>query len=118
MPALDRYDAENMDDEDYDALSVDARRDAEREMRRRDREQGILHRDDRDILYDESDDDSTVGDRRAKRRRMAEKAAAGIDSVSTEEVVESIDNLSDSKGHSLKEWVSMLGPRTEIANRY
>ncbi|XP_077293926.1 DNA replication licensing factor Mcm2 [Arctopsyche grandis] len=118
MPALDRYDAENLDDEvDYDELSVDGRREAEREMRRRDREAGLLHRDDRDLLYDESDDESTAGDRRAKRRRLAEKSAAGIDSVS-EDVVESIDNLEDTKGHSLKEWVSMLGPRTEIVNRF
>lgn len=52
MPALDRYDPENLDDnEDYEELSVDGRRDAEREMRRRDREEGLLHRDDRDLLY-------------------------------------------------------------------
>lgn len=54
MPALDRYDPENMDDEgDYDELSVDARREAERDMRRRDRDEGILHRDDRELLYGE-----------------------------------------------------------------
>lgn len=52
MPALDRYDPENLDDnDDYEELSVDGRRDAEREMRRRDREEGLLHRDDRDLLY-------------------------------------------------------------------
>lgn len=52
MPALDRYDPENLDDNvDYEELSVDGRREAEREMRRRDREEGLLHRDDRDLLY-------------------------------------------------------------------
>lgn len=53
---------------------------------------------------------------RSKRRRAAEKAAMG--SVEpAEEGVESIENLEDTKGHTVKEWVSMLGPRTEIANR-
>ena len=33
-------------------------------------------------------------------------------------MVESIENLEDTKGHSVKEWVTMLGPRTEIANRF
>lgn len=34
-----------------------------------------------------------------------------------QDIIESIENLEDTKGHSTKEWVSMLGPRTEIANR-
>ena len=68
------------------------------------------------FVLDESDEESTAGERRAKRRRLAEKSAAGIDSVG-EDVIESIDNLNDTKGHSPKEWVSMLGPRTEIINR-
>lgn len=33
-------------------------------------------------------------------------------------MIESIENLEDTKGHSIKEWVTMLGPRTEIANRF
>jgi len=33
-------------------------------------------------------------------------------------MVESIENLEDTKGYSTKEWVSMLGPSTEIANRF
>lgn len=33
-------------------------------------------------------------------------------------MIESIEHLEDTKGHSVKEWVSMLGPRTEIANRF
>lgn len=35
-----------------------------------------------------------------------------------EEGIESIENLEDTKGYTTKEWVSMLGPRTEIANRF
>lgn len=33
-------------------------------------------------------------------------------------MIESIDNLEDTKGYKIREWVSMLGPRTEIANRF
>lgn len=64
---------------------------------------------------DESDEEA--GDApRAKRRRAAEKAAMGTDEE-VQEGIESIENLEDTKGYTTKEWVSMLGPRTEIANR-
>ena len=33
-------------------------------------------------------------------------------------MVESIENLEDMKGHPVREWVSMLGPKTEIKNRF
>lgn len=33
-------------------------------------------------------------------------------------MIESIDNLEDTRGHTVKEWVSLLAPRTEIANRF
>ncbi|CAB3233278.1 unnamed protein product [Arctia plantaginis] len=116
MPALDRYDAEDLDDENYDAMSIQDRVAAEQELRRRDREEGRIRRDDRDLLYDESDEEST-GAPRAKRRRAAEKAAMGTEEQ-VEEGIESIENLEDTKGYTTKEWVSMLGPRTEIANRF
>ena len=111
MPALDRYDPDVADDEEYSELSQGERVAAEAVMRKRDRAAGII-RDDRYLLYDESDDE----DVHARKRRMAEKAATGeIDDV---EMIESIENLEDTKGHSVKEWVSMLGPRTEISNRF
>ena len=50
MSALDRYDPNLMDDEDYSELSQGDRAAAEAEMRKRDRAAGIL-RDDRDLLY-------------------------------------------------------------------
>ena len=34
------------------------------------------------------------------------------------QMVESIENLEDMKGHTVREWVSMLAPRTEIYNRF
>ena len=33
-------------------------------------------------------------------------------------MIESIENLEDMKGHSVREWVCMLAPRTEIFNRF
>ena len=33
-------------------------------------------------------------------------------------MIESIENLEDMKGHSVREWVSMIGPKTEIYNRF
>ena len=33
-------------------------------------------------------------------------------------MIESIENLEDMKGHSVREWVAMLGPKTEIKHRF
>lgn len=51
MPALDRYDNEGLDDVDYDPMSVEARVAAEQELRRRDRDEGRIRRDDRGLFY-------------------------------------------------------------------
>ncbi|XP_011305646.1 DNA replication licensing factor Mcm2 isoform X1 [Fopius arisanus] len=111
MPGLDRYDNVLMDDSEYSELSQGDRVAAEAAMNRRDRAAGIF-RDDRDLLYEDSDEDDT----QATKRRRAEKAATG--DVEDSEMIESIENLEDTKGHSVKEWVMMLGPRTEITNRF
>lgn len=50
MSALDRYDPDQLDDEEYSDLSQGDRVAAEAAMRKRDRAAGIL-RDDRDLLY-------------------------------------------------------------------
>lgn len=113
MPALDRYDPDVLDEEDYDNISQTDRQAAEMAMRRRDRETGMLmRRGDRELIYEDSDEE----DEPRRKRRMAEKAAAG--EMEDADMIESIENLEDTKGHSIKEWVSMLGPRTEIANRF
>ncbi|CAK9795106.1 DNA replication licensing factor Mcm2 [Anthophora quadrimaculata] len=111
MPALDRYDPEIVDNEEYSEMSQGERAEAEAAMRKRDRAAGII-RDDRYLLYDESDEDEI----QARKRRIAEKAATG--EIEDTEMIESIENLEDTKGYSVKEWVSMLGPRTEISNRF
>lgn len=50
MSALDRYDPNLLDDEEYSEMSQGERVAAEVEMRKRDRAAGII-RDDRDLLY-------------------------------------------------------------------
>ncbi|XP_045465752.1 DNA replication licensing factor Mcm2 [Harmonia axyridis] len=109
VPHLDRYDRRILDEEDYDNISISERLAAEEELRRRDREMGIIRRDERELFYDESDDEDP-----RRKRRMAEKAVEDNDT----EMIESIENLEDTKGYSTKEWVVMVGPRTEIANRF
>jgi len=115
IPELDTYDADNLDDSEYSHMDGDERAAAEAAMRRADREAGrMTGRMRRGLLYDESDDEE---DRPARKRRMAERAVEG-DVQDDEEMIESIENLEDMKGHSVREWVSMLGPRTEIYNRF
>ncbi|CAH1402014.1 unnamed protein product [Nezara viridula] len=110
-PLLDRYDAADLDESDYDPISQSDRVAAERFLEQRDIAEGRI-RGDEDLLYDESDDEEAP----SRKRRRAEKAAVGT--VEDEPMIESIENLEDTKGHSIKEWVTMLGPRTEIANRF
>uniref|UniRef100_A0A672ZPN0 DNA replication licensing factor MCM2 n=1 Tax=Sphaeramia orbicularis TaxID=375764 RepID=A0A672ZPN0_9TELE len=129
IPALDQYEAEglDLDDEDLSELSPGARAAAEEAMRRRDREQGISGRLRRGLLYgttkppiklgldSEDEDDERPA---ARRRRLAERAAEGVADGEDEEMIESIENLEDMKGHTVKEWVSMAAPRLEIYNRF
>lgn len=57
MPGLDRYDPAQLDEDDYDEMEIGDRRAAEEAMRKRDREQGILRRDDQELFYEKEDDD-------------------------------------------------------------
>ena len=54
---------------------------------------------------------------RSRRRRIAERAAEG-DMHMQEDMIESIENLEDMKGHSVREWVCLRAPRFEIKNRF
>lgn len=65
------------------------------------------------LLYDS--DEEADDDRPLYRRRLAERAAEGEDD---EDIIESVENLEDTKGHTVKEWVMMQAPRLEIYNRF
>ncbi|XP_052065124.1 DNA replication licensing factor mcm2-like [Mytilus californianus] len=114
IPALDVYDQEGLDEGDFSDISESQRAAAEREIRQREKEEGVLYgRMRRGLMYEESDEED---DEAPRKRRRAERAAEG--DVEEEEMIESIENLEDMKGHSVREWVSMLGPKTEIKNRF
>uniref|UniRef100_I0FIN4 DNA replication licensing factor MCM2 n=1 Tax=Macaca mulatta TaxID=9544 RepID=I0FIN4_MACMU len=116
IPELDAYEAEGLalDDEDVEELTASQREAAERAMRQRDREAGRgLGRMRRGLLYDSDEEDE---ERPARKRRQVERATE--DGEEDEEMIESIENLEDLKGHSVREWVSMAGPRLEIHHRF
>lgn len=62
------------------------------------------------------DSDEEDEGRPARKRRQVERATE--DGEEDEEMIESIENLEDLKGHSVREWVSMAGPRLEIHHRF
>jgi len=112
-PRLDTFDPELLDEEEYEAMSEGERQEAEASMRRRDREEGRGEgRMRRGLLYDDDEDEP-----RARRRRLADMAAME-DEPMEEEGVESIENLEDTKGKPIREWVSLGGPRKEVYNRF
>ncbi|XP_068172376.1 DNA replication licensing factor MCM2 isoform X2 [Antennarius striatus] len=118
ISVLDQYEAEglDLDDEDLSEMSPGIRAAAEEAMRKRDREQGVSGRLRRGLLYDSEDEED---ERPAtRRRRLAERAAEGVADGDEEEMIESIENLEDMKGHTVREWVSMVAPRLEIYNRF
>ncbi|XP_062270636.1 DNA replication licensing factor MCM2 [Scomber scombrus] len=117
IPALDQYEAEglDLDDEDLSEMSPGARARAEEAMSIRDRAHGVTGRLRRGLLYADDEDD---GQPSARRRRRAEWAADGGEDGDEEEMIESIENLEDMKGHTVREWVSMAAPRLEIYHRF
>jgi len=119
MPALDRYDPNILDEDEYDMMSESDRAAAEASMRKRDRELGVRP-DGRmrpGMLYDDDDDDEPA---RRRRRLDAERAAEGRTDDAEEDhgLVESIENLEDTRGRSIREHVMQIGPRTECLNRF
>ena len=114
-----RYERELMDDDDYDDMSEGDRQAVEADLRRRDREEGRLDgRMRRGLLYDSDDEDDEPARR---RRRLAERAADGriIDEEDDMEgVVESVENLEDTRGRPVRDHVSAIGPKTECYNRF
>ena len=120
MPGLDRYDRELLDEEDYDMMSEGDRAAAEAVLRKRDREEGRRAdgRMRRGLLYDDDDDDDEPARRR--RRLAADRAAEGrVDEDDEDQgLIESIENLEDTRGRSIREHVMQIGPRTECLNRF
>merc|ERR1719464_771303 len=66
----------------------------------------------RGLLYDDDEDEP-----RARKRRLADMAAME-DEPMEEEGMESIENLEDTRGRTIREHVTQIGPRTECLNRF
>jgi len=120
LPHLDTYDASELnDDEDLSELGVEDRGAAEQEMRKRDRAAGRLAgRMRRGLLYDASEGEEEEEDGATARKRRHAERAAEREYEDDEEMIESIENLEDMKGHPVREWVVMPAPRLEIRNRF
>ena len=121
---LDRYDPEELDHEDYETMDVEARAAAEAKMKKRDRMEGRSATRGRikdSLLYSElsEDQDGEAATSSHRSKRKFHDAAGGSQAdQGTDEPVESIENLDVMKGHGLREWVKMIGPKTEIYNRF
>jgi len=120
MPGLDRYDRDLLDEDDFQMMSEADRAAAEASMRQRDRTEGRRAdgRMRRGLLYDEDDEDDEPARRR--RRLAADRAAEGhIDEDEEDQgLIESIENLEDTRGRTIREHVTQIGPRTECLNRF
>lgn len=120
VPELDKYEGEDIDQDDYDDMDLEDRIAAEKEMSKRDKREGKSVTKGRikdSLLYSElsEDHDADQGAHRSKRK-FHDPGSQG--DQGTDEPIESIENLDVMKGHGLREWVKMIGPKTEIYNRF
>lgn len=120
VPELDRYDPEQVDEEDFEDMDIDDRLKAEREMKMRDKKEGRSVAQGRikdSLLYSElSEDLDAESQTHRSKRKFHDLGSQG--EQGTDEPIESIENLDVMKGHGLREWVKMIGPKTEIYNRF
>lgn len=120
VPELDTYDDADLDKEDYDAMDIEDRVRAEREMKKRDMKEGrsnIKGRIKDSLLYSELSEDLEPESGSYRKKTKFHDMGSQND-LGTDEPIESIENLDVMKGHGLREWVKMVGPRTEIYNRF
>ena len=144
IPHLDTYEGANLDNEEYEALSPGARAEVERQLRKRDRQEGLTSGRMRPgLLYDDagSEEGEESAPPHARRRRIEREGEEVVDFDLVSCVFmcactknlwaskiehthlpfqgpEQIGNIEDIKGHSIREWVSMEAPRAEIKNHF
>ena len=107
-PELDVYDPKDVDDSEYSEMSVGQRISVEAELKARDTEEGRRAQMRRGL---EAFDIGSEEDRHisvVKKRRV----------IGQEDEEDRIDNLDNTRGLSTREWVSQLGPKREIYNRF
>lgn len=117
IPELDVYEGADIDDEAYSEMSISRRLDVEAELRARDRAEQITRRQlPKGMgIYGESSEDQF--ERRVKRVRTKDidetrKADQNLDEP------DPIENLEDTRGMSVREWVEQPAARNEIFYRF
>jgi DNA replication licensing factor MCM2 len=121
IPELDKYDAEDVDQNDYSDMDIEDRVAAERELKKRDKMEGrsnIRGKIKDSLLYSELSEDVDPNEQQMHRSKRKFHDMGSQGDQGTDEPIESIENLDVMKGHGLREWVKMIGPRTEIYNRF
>ncbi|CAG2182399.1 unnamed protein product, partial [Oppiella nova] len=119
-PELDVYETDMLDDSAVSELSLGERITAEGEMRDRDRAEGRLAgRMRRGLdMYDDSEEDGSDRPHVRRRQLRAQRRAELFGEGDAEEMIESIENLEDTRGMTVREWVVQLAPKREIYNRF
>lgn len=114
-PELDIYDAKYVDDSEYSEMSVGQRISVEAELRARDTEEGRRAQMRRGLeVFDiGSEEDRQISV--VKKRRLVRP---GFQDGSEDDLMSSVDNLENTRGLSVREWVMQIGPKREIYIRF
>lgn len=121
VPELDKYEGDDIDQEEYDDMDIGDRNAVERELQKRDKREGRSVTQGRikdSLLYSELSEDMDGEQALSHRKKQKFHEPGSQGDLGTDEPIESIENLDVMKGHGLREWVKMIGPKTEIYNRF
>jgi DNA replication licensing factor MCM2 len=123
---LDEYGREGIDDTEYEPVDADARREAERTIRERERRQGGRGEEFYDIIMEQDDEEGDEA-RQDRRRRIGAAATTTDDADLPEEVVDE-DEEPDLDGDDLfnleafdvplREWIAQDRTRREIQRKF
>ncbi|KNE57266.1 hypothetical protein AMAG_02999 [Allomyces macrogynus ATCC 38327] len=106
---LDRYDAVDLDDEEYAQMDAGQRAEVERMMRRRDALEGRLPM---PFMDDLEDDQEMEMQPRRRRRAYHEDADMDADLAGDGDLL--LESIHDLKGQSIAEWLAMDRPRNTV----
>ncbi len=112
IPELDRYDAKGLDSSEYENIDEDARRRAERLMRKRDRERARREGRVPAAFEDEEEEEERPTRRRRRIQQAGEEGMEGVDDEETRFV-----SLDEYHG-PLREWLTNQNVRDEICRRF
>jgi len=125
-PELDQYDPNAIDDQEQSELGAEERRRVDAALAARDRMEGRRRTMRKGLEHlipssSEGEDAAKLAaelQARRKRQRLAERISKGFGDIPEDELLEGIDNLEDTRGLSVREWVSSRPCRREIYNRF